>query len=82
MINYTDHPNWDEEVAKLTNGEKVDFVIEIGGKATLGKSIKSTRSGGLVAISGYLGDYGKKKDDEPEEGKCIRRGGRTSSGLT
>ncbi|KAJ9121225.1 hypothetical protein QFC24_004900 [Naganishia onofrii] len=56
-INYNTTPDWDKEVAKLTGGRKVDIVIEISGRATLGKSIRSTRSGGLVAISGYLSDY-------------------------
>lgn len=68
-INYNSIPEWDQEVAKLTNGKKVDFVIEISGRATLGKSIRSTRSGGLVAISGYLSDYSEMDPKVKEEGE-------------
>lgn len=66
-INYNDHPDWDVKVAELTGGKKVDFVIEIGGRATLGKSIRSTRAGGLVAISGYMSDYGKPDEKANQE---------------
>jgi NADPH:quinone reductase-like Zn-dependent oxidoreductase len=68
-INYVKTPEWDQEVAKLTNGRKVDHVIEISGCATLGKSIRSTRSGGLVAISGYLSDYAELDPKIKEEGE-------------
>jgi NADPH:quinone reductase-like Zn-dependent oxidoreductase len=70
-INYNTTPEWDKEVAKLTDGAKVDFVIEISGRATLGKSIRSTRSGGLVAISGYLSDYAEMDPKVKEEGTHI-----------
>ncbi|KAJ9120966.1 hypothetical protein QFC22_002902 [Naganishia vaughanmartiniae] len=68
-INYKTTPDWDKEVAELTGGRKVDIVIEISGRATLGKSIRSTRSGGLVAISGYLSDYSELDPKIKEEGK-------------
>lgn len=77
-INYSEIPQWDQEVIKLTGGRKVDFVIEIGGKLTLTKSIRSTRQGGLVAISGYLGDFAKPSnkntsvdEEEPDIAKEI-----------
>lgn len=70
-INYNTTPEWDVEVSKLTNGAKVDFVIEISGRATLGKSIRSTRSGGLVAISGYLSDYAEMDPKVKEEGRHV-----------
>jgi NADPH:quinone reductase-like Zn-dependent oxidoreductase len=73
-INYNENPDWDVKVAELTGGKKVDFVIEIGGRATLGKSIRSTRSGGLVAISGYMSDYGKPDEKANQEGEMhVRR---------
>jgi len=68
-INYTTHPDWDVKVSELTGGRKVDFVIEIGGRATLGKSIRSTKGGGLVAISGYMSDYSKPDEKANQEGK-------------
>lgn len=51
-VNYSETLEWDIEVRKLTGGKGVDFVVEIGGRGTLGKSIRSTRPGGLVGISG------------------------------
>jgi NADPH:quinone reductase-like Zn-dependent oxidoreductase len=67
-INYTTHPDWDVKVRELTGRKMVDFVIEIGGRATLGKSIRSTKAGGLVAISGYMSDYGKPDEKANQEG--------------
>ena len=57
----------------MTGGRKVDFVIEIGGRATLGKSIRSTKGGGLVAISGYMSDYSKPDEKANQEGKSELR---------
>lgn len=56
-IDYSKIDKWDEEVHRITQGRGSDFVIEIGGRGTIGKSIKSTRRGGLVAVSGYLSTY-------------------------
>ena len=42
------------EVLRLTNGKGVDHVIEVGGAATIEKSLASLRQGGLVSIIGYL----------------------------
>lgn len=67
-MNYSETPEWDVEVRKLTGGKGVDFVIEIGGRGTLGRSIRSTRMGGLVAISGYMSDYGVIDPKILEEG--------------
>lgn len=51
-IDYSKIDKWDEEVRRITEGKGSDFVIEIGGRGTIGKSIRSTRRGGLVAVSG------------------------------
>jgi NADPH:quinone reductase-like Zn-dependent oxidoreductase len=57
LIDYSLIPSWDVEARKLNQGEGVDFVIEIAGRGTLERSIKGTRQGGMVAVSGYLSDY-------------------------
>lgn len=44
---------------RTTEGKGADFVIEIGGRGTIGKSIRSTRRGGLVAVSGKSGSLFK-----------------------
>ncbi|KAF4565585.1 hypothetical protein EYR40_002348 [Pleurotus pulmonarius] len=54
VINYNTTPNWDETVNELTNGRGVDHVIEVGGPATVARSLKSTRIGGAVHLIGFL----------------------------
>nr|XP_019046715.1 alcohol dehydrogenase [Kwoniella bestiolae CBS 10118]OCF25645.1 alcohol dehydrogenase [Kwoniella bestiolae CBS 10118] len=56
-IDYSKIDAWDVEATRLNGGKGVDFVIEIAGRATLARSIRSTKQGGLVAISGYMSDY-------------------------
>lgn len=53
-INYKTHPEWHEEVRKLTGGRGVDNVLEVGGSGTLERSLKSVRSGGTVSLIGLL----------------------------
>ncbi|KAJ4288484.1 hypothetical protein N0V90_011720 [Kalmusia sp. IMI 367209] len=60
-VNYSKTPNWDEEVLRLTNGEGVDLVVEVGGASTIVKSLRCTRRGGIVSIVGYLS--GPKSED-------------------
>ena len=55
LINYTETPDWDQEVLKLTNGEGVHHVIEVGGPATAEKSLNCLRMGGYVHVIGFLG---------------------------
>ncbi|KAI9166345.1 Zinc-type alcohol dehydrogenase-like protein [Paramyrothecium foliicola] len=54
-INYKTHPEWHEEVLRLTNGVGVDIVVENGGSSSLVKSMLCTRRGGTVSQVGYLG---------------------------
>lgn len=53
-INYKTTPDWEEEVYRLTNGEGVDHVVEVGGAGTLAKSLRSTKMGGRVSSIGVL----------------------------
>lgn len=54
VINYMTTPDWDGEVRRLTNGQGVDRVVEVGGPGTLQKSIKSCAIGGEVMLIGFL----------------------------
>lgn len=54
-INYRTHPDWDEEVLRLTNGRGVDVVIENGGPNTATKSLASIARRGVVSLVGFLG---------------------------
>lgn len=53
-INYRKHPEWQEEVLRLTGGRGVDHVIEVGGAGTLERSLASTRVSGRVSLIGVL----------------------------
>ena len=54
VINYAKTPDWDKEVMKLTGGNGVDNVIEVGGAGTLRKSFLSLGFGGQVSLIGVL----------------------------
>ncbi len=52
VINYVETPEWHEEVARLTDGQGADCVVEIGGPGTLAHSIKSLAVGGHISLIG------------------------------
>ena len=54
LINYREQPQWSRSVAEFTGGVGVDHVIEVGGAATLGQSLRACRVGGHVAMIGVL----------------------------
>ncbi|MFG0262045.1 MAG: NAD(P)-dependent alcohol dehydrogenase, partial [Novipirellula sp. JB048] len=54
-VNYKTHPEWQDEVRRLTGGSGVDHVVEVGGTGTLGRSLQATRVGGTVSLIGVLG---------------------------
>ena len=53
-INYRTLPNWAAEVKRITNGEGVENVIEVGGVGTIEQSIESVAWGGLISVIGFL----------------------------
>lgn len=55
-INYRTHPNWSDEVLRLTNNRGVDLVVEVAGASTIEQSLKSTKHGGLIALVGFLSE--------------------------
>ena len=57
-INYKTTPNWEDAARKLTGGEGVDHVIDVGGADTLAKSMKAIRIHGAVSVIGVLGGAG------------------------
>jgi NADPH:quinone reductase-like Zn-dependent oxidoreductase len=52
-VNYRTHPDWHEEVLRLTGGHGVDHVVETAGDLT--RSVACLRVGGLVSTLGYTG---------------------------
>jgi NADPH:quinone reductase-like Zn-dependent oxidoreductase len=62
-INYAKHPEWQQEVARLTDGRGVDHVIEIGGPGTLHRSYQVLAFGGKIGLIGFLA--GPQGDTNP-----------------
>ena len=54
VINYQEHPDWDQQVRLATMGQGVDNVIEVGGAGTLERSLRATRVSGTVSLIGVL----------------------------
>lgn len=54
-INYKATPNWDEAARKLTGGEGVGHIIEVGGSDTLARSMKALAIHGAISVIGVLG---------------------------
>lgn len=53
-VNYREREDWDKAVLEITGKPGVDHVVEVGGAATLPKSINAVRIGGHVALIGAL----------------------------
>ncbi len=70
-VNYRTAPDWDQKVLELTGGVGVDHVVEVGGAATLEKSLRSVRVGGTVSLIGILSGPGKV-DPMPVLTKSVR----------
>lgn len=56
-INYKTTPDWDKRVRELT-GVGADQIIEVGGAATLPKSLKAVRAGGTISLIGNVSGNG------------------------
>lgn len=56
-INYRTHPQWEEEVHRLTNGRGVDVVVESVGVTTMSQSLASLARRGTVSVVGFLGGF-------------------------
>jgi len=50
-VNYKTTPEWDEPLRKMG---LIDHIVEVGGTATLNKSIKAVRMGGHIALIGQV----------------------------
>ncbi len=54
VINYKAVPDWGQKAKDLTDGRRVDQVLEVGGPGTLPQSITACRTGGHIALIGVL----------------------------
>jgi len=55
LINYRTEPDWHERARAITDGRGVDQVVEVGGAATLERSIAALRPSGTISLIGVLG---------------------------
>ncbi|MEE8371319.1 MAG: NAD(P)-dependent alcohol dehydrogenase [Sphingomonadales bacterium] len=62
-INYLKTPDWEQEVLRLTKGQGVDHVVEVGGVGTLARSFQAVGCGGNVSLIGVLA--GREGDTNP-----------------
>lgn len=62
-INYKTTPKWEEEVLKLTNGEGVDFTLEVGGSNTLVQSMTASKLGATISVIGFVAQEGSGLND-------------------
>ncbi|WP_431257253.1 zinc-dependent alcohol dehydrogenase family protein [Roseateles chitinivorans] len=61
VVNYAEHAEWQDEVLRLTGGEGVDLVLEVGGQDTLARSLAAVRFGGRVVVIGGVSGWGDVK---------------------
>jgi NADPH:quinone reductase-like Zn-dependent oxidoreductase len=57
-INYKTTPDWDKRVRELT-GAGADHIVEVGGAATLPKSLKAVRMNGRISLIGNVAGAGE-----------------------
>jgi NADPH:quinone reductase-like Zn-dependent oxidoreductase len=53
-LNYRSQPEWGRAVRRLTDGQGVDLVVEVGGAETLVRSIEAVGFGGQISLIGNL----------------------------
>lgn len=53
-LNYKENPEWDRWAMDQTGGLGVDLIVEVGGLATLPRSLRAIRIGGAIAQVGVL----------------------------
>jgi NADPH:quinone reductase-like Zn-dependent oxidoreductase len=53
-LDYKENPDWDRWALDETSGNGVDLIVEVGGIATLPRSLRALRIGGAIAQVGVL----------------------------
>ncbi len=53
-INYKSDAKWEETARRLTGGDGMDTVIEVGGSDTMPRSLRAVRTAGTVVVIGVL----------------------------
>lgn len=71
-VNYRTTPAWDEEARRLTAGRGVDHILEVGGAATLPRSLRALRDGGHLALVGLLSGARGDAEEAARAGRGLR----------
>ncbi|OQD68304.1 hypothetical protein PENPOL_c003G03616 [Penicillium polonicum] len=79
-INYTTHPEWDEQARHLTCGRGVDVVVDNVGPTATTQTLSSLARGGLVSLVGFLGGF--NIDKQPDVLGPVLLKSATARGLT
>lgn len=53
-INYLEHPDWENEVMRITNDQGVEHIVEVVGGSSIRKSIEALALQGNIYIIGFL----------------------------
>ncbi|GMK37786.1 NADPH:quinone oxidoreductase [Paenibacillus sp. CCS19] len=53
-INYRTTPDWEQAVLAYTEGRGADHIVDLGGSATLNRSLTALKVGGQISIVGLL----------------------------
>jgi NADPH:quinone reductase-like Zn-dependent oxidoreductase len=53
-INYRETAEWDKAILEYTQGKGADHIVDLGGGATLNRSISALKVGGQISIVGIL----------------------------
>ena len=73
-VNYAATPDWSAAVRRAVP-DGVDCVVDVGGAATLGHSLRAVRNGGTVCITGFLGGSALPLDLDIVSRKAVRLAG-------
>ncbi|WP_167014906.1 NAD(P)-dependent alcohol dehydrogenase [Chitinophaga sp. Cy-1792] len=57
VINYRQHPEWHEEVKRLTHGKGVQATLDVAGSSTINHSVKSLAYNGFAGLVGFMSGF-------------------------
>lgn len=63
-MNYRQSPDWDAKVLEVTGGRGADVILDVGGIATLARSVHAAAVDGHIACIGML--TGRESDAFPQ----------------
>ncbi|KAJ5920471.1 alcohol dehydrogenase [Penicillium verrucosum] len=63
-VNYTTHPDWDEQARHFTCGRGVDVVVDNVGPTAIAQALSSLARGGLISLVGFLGGFNMDKQPD------------------